>query len=316
MVRMVNGMCILCYLVTSHSALSSEVHLPMESTQPSAFLNKLHSLFSPAQNAQFIPVTFDDCDIPLVETKIEGKSYPLMLDLGSYSQMKLKGKILKRVNKRPYGLAKFGDVRGNHYESQKYLIPEVKIGNHLFAEVIAVEENSEFVRNTENWDPSEDPPAESNGAIGRSLLKRKNIFLDFPHSRIAFVEDANLPQGLSSSIEDMLAVPFKMTTCGVVLRVKTDLGEKRFLLDSGFTKSVIRPPQCQDWECQQDEYGDKYFNNLQFLIGGKDFGSFPLYLLDITPEIEVDGILGMSFLRHHAVYIDFRNRVIYFENPI
>src|SRR5689334_11782642 len=52
------------------------------------FFDKLHDLlftsFFNRNNCKYIPVNFDSSDLPLIQMEIEGNSYPLMLDLGSY----------------------------------------------------------------------------------------------------------------------------------------------------------------------------------------------------------------------------------------
>lgn len=284
-----------------------------EHVQTLSLFNKLSGLFSDKHDCKFIPVRFDDCDIPLIDAEIEGNRCSLMLDLGSYSQLSLSTVLLNKVHKKSYGVSKFKDVRGNYYESQRYLIPEVKLRNHVFSEIIASEENDDFVKNTEIWTPSEGPPSSSNqGTIGRAFLKRKNVFLDFPHSRMALIERTDSPKNFGFSVENMVMVPFELASLGIILNIDTDLGEKRFLLDSGFTRSVIKTSEYQDRECQKDEKGDAYFISQQFVIEGKEFGNFKLYLLDMAPEMDkVDGVLGMSFMRHHAVYIDFREKTLY-----
>ena len=291
--------------LTFQSAMAENVQTP-------TLFNKLQSFFSAKHDDKFIPVRFDDCGIPLIDAEIEGNACSLMLDLGSYAQISLNKAILNKVHKKSYGVAKFTDVRGEYYESQRYLVSAVKVKDHVFSEVIVSEENNDFVKNTEIWTPSEGPPSKNGGTIGRALLKRKNVFLDFPRSRIALTESTNSPKDFGFSIENMIKVPFEITSLGIILSVQTDLGEKRFLLDSGFTRSVIKASQYEDRVCQEDDNGYKYFMTKRFTIANKDFGDFQLHLLDMGPEVnKLDGVLGMSFLRHHSIYIDFRKKVLF-----
>ena len=48
-----------------------------------------------------------------------------------------------------------------------------------------------------------------------------------------------------------------------------------------------------------------------FQINGIDFGTQDMVLIDLSPEISVDGILGISFLREYAVFLDFSKHVAY-----
>ena len=115
----------------------------------------------------------------------------------------------------------------------------------------------------------------------------------------------------------MLRVPFEMTSLGITLDIQTAQGEKKFLVDTGATITAIRSSQRYLEESQQDFRELKYLTTSQFIIGGKDFGPMALYLLDITPEMkEIDGILGMTFLNDHIVYIDFRKKMLYLSDRV
>jgi hypothetical protein len=297
------------------SIITEDVH---KSDQAPTFFQKICefflSSFLSTQTNEFIPVIFDGACRPLIEIEIEGDVYHLVIDLGSYVQMSIDKQILEKIKKKSYGVAKFGDFKGNHYVSQKYLIPEIKIGNTIFSEVIAKEENDDFKKTTILWESSESAPSRCNGKIGRALLKRTNILLlDFPNSRVAFIKNPRLLNAQNFP-EDFLAIPFEFTVSGIILKIHTDLGEKKFLLDSGLTINAIRANQCQNLECQNDKNGLGYFMSSQFVIGDKSFGKTRLYPLNITPDIEnIDGILGMDFMRHHTFYIDFRKKILYIK---
>ena len=216
----------------------------------------------------------------MIEMEIEGEAYPLIVDLGYFAQMTLDDEILQKVNKKPYGISQFKDFKNNHYESKNHLVPEIKIGNFSFIEVVVEEQNEAFEKNIVIR-KSTKKPSKRRGTIGRALLKRKNILLDFPHSRLALIDNDNHQIGYP--IENMLKVPFEMTFSGVVLNIETDLGEKKFLVDTGTTGIVIRSSLCNAEECQKDFDELNYFTSSQFVIGGKNFGEMPLYLLDIRP---------------------------------
>jgi hypothetical protein len=71
----------------------------------------------------------------------------------------------------------------------------------------------------------------------------------------------------------------------------------------------------QDQECATDERGFSFFNTRKFSIGNNDFGSKNLFLYDIVPELqEIDGLLGMDFLKNHVVYIDYKSRTVYIQD--
>ncbi len=266
--------------------------------------------FASSSKCKFMPVSFDQFRIPLIEMKIAGKRYPVIIDLGSSAQMSLDKEVLQEAYKKPYGMAQFRDFKGNCYESQNYLVPNIKIGDAAFFDVIVEEKNEEFNHNGIIRGRDEKVPSPRKGSIGRSLLKRRNLFLDFPRSRIAFIDNVN--KQMDYPIEGMLKVPFKMTPLGVTLAIQTDIGEKNFVIDTGATTTWVRSSLYQEKEYQTSSCDLDYFSSSLFVIGGQEFGPIDLYLLDISPEWhEMDGLLGMSFCKHHPMYIDFREKMIY-----
>jgi len=284
-------------------------------TQSPIFFQKLSELFSsslPAHENIFLPIVYDEDDLPLIEVKIEDNVYSLLIDLGSYAQISLDEEILEKINKKPYGIAKFEDFQGSRYKSEKYLIPEIRIGNTIFAEVIAKGENKDFKKKIVLWESPDHSPSKLGGKVGRNLLKRKNIFLDFLNSRMAFVEKVDSLKSLNFP-DNFLAIPFEITSLGITLKIKTDIGEKKFILDSGSTLSAIRASQYRNLACQKGENGLNYFTSSQFIIGNRSFDEIRLHLLDIAAVEQVDGVLGMDFMRHHAFYIDFRKKTLHIK---
>jgi hypothetical protein len=308
---------LLCFLFGFQKSTATVGGLSKLNQAPT-FFQKIYEFFLPSfpstQNEIFIPIVFGENGHPLIQMEIEGSAYLLSIDLGFYAQVSIEQEILEKIKKTPYGLAKFNDFKGNNYVSQKYLIPEIRIGNTIFAEVIAKEESEDFKKNSVLWDRSESTPSKIRGKIGRALLKRKNILLlDFPNSRIAFIENPRLFKALNF-LDDVPPIPFEYTHSGIVLTVNTDLGTKKIFLDTGFTINAIRAAQCQNQKCQIDRNGLSYFTSSQFVIGNKNYGETRFYPLDIAIGIdEFDGILGMDFMRRHTFYIDFREKILHIE---
>ena len=99
---------------------------------------------------------------------------------------------------------------------------------------------------------------------------------------------------------------------GITIKAETDIGFKKFFIDTGCSQNIIKASQLQDRKCEIEERGFSFFSSSKLVIEGKNFGSTALYLYEITPELtEIDGILGMTFLNKHVLYIDFPNRLPY-----
>src|SRR5581483_9146652 len=253
--------------------------------------------FSLQNHTKFIPTTFNDFGLPMVQVEVEGKSYRVVIDLGSKAQASFDQNILENINKNIYGKTQFRDFKDNRYESSNYLIQKIKLGDVLFNEVMVEERSEAFNKNTIISLPAENNFLKDQGSIGWTLLKRKNLLLDFPDSRLAIVDTIKQTNYV---LEEMLEVPFTLTSLGVTITVGTDVGEKRFLLDTGSSTTAIRSFPCAKEMYRKDAHGLEYFLSSQFSIMGNDFGNMPLHLLNITPEMkEIDGLIGMNFLRHY-----------------
>lgn len=67
-------------------------------------------------------------------------------------------------------------------------------------------------------------------------------------------------------------------------------------------------------KAQTSKHGFPSLSSDTFSIGGTNFGSKPLYFIDITEELdEIDGFLGMDFIKDHVIYIDFDHHILYIK---
>ena len=229
------------------------------------------------------PIRYDYSRIPTVEVLFNGKSYPLGIDLGSFFQMTLHNSVLSEIDKVPWGENSWIDVMGNEYTSPRYLIPEVQIGDLVLPSVFAKTESDEYKRNTTLWDGQSDLPFKRLGSIGRALLKRKNLFLDFPRSQLVLCSTLDDLKKRGHPVDQLTRVPFTMTSLGVTLHIPTDLGIKKFVIDTGATINLIRSSLIPDGAaCPYDKHGLSYYTSSQLIIGGKEFGPINLYLLEIS----------------------------------
>ncbi len=239
-----------------------------------------------------IPITFASRGSPTVDVSIEGNAYPLELDLGSSFPFSLRQEILQNILKTTYGTAEWSDFRGNKYESPAYTIPEIKIGNLTFPNVMAKQNREDFHINV----TLDTPPSQPIGIIGLPILEKYNLFLDFPHSTI-YASNDHLPlqqAGLLS--QNLLAIPFVLHSDGILLSVETDAGTYRLMLDTGSTRTAIRAPHPN--------------STAQFRIMGHDFGERFIKAIDVNPQFDFDGFLGMDFLHEYPLFIDYSNKIV------
>lgn len=259
-----------------------------------------------------IPVTFSTSNTPVIEVSIAGKSYPLELDLGTKSLMSLSKQQLSSIDKTVDGTVEWRDIKGHLYQAPSYKISRVQWGDIVLSDVVAREQSSEFLANVTLWnDEREESVSEEIGALGRPILEKHNLFLNFPDSEVVVCNSFSKLAKMKPSCR-WLKIPLDVTPKGVFVQIGTDLGEKRFVIDTGATKSILNRSLAEGRVCGQERHGLDTFTSATFVIGEKDFGSQTLLLIDIASELrEFNGLLGMDFLKQHAVYIDYRNHAAY-----
>lgn len=262
-----------------------------------------------------IPTRLSVGNIPLLEVDIQNAKYSLKMDLGSKFQLTLSKRVLNQLNKKNAGTLLSRDMHGNSYETPAYLISQIKVGDFCRRDVLVNEESDDFVLNTTFWmdtNKSKDPFEDQIGTIGRGLLEKRNLLLDFYNSIVFISNDINRFNESGYHLKDLTKCSFEIGRTGIILTIITDIGATRFSLDTGSTISFIRSSFVKNSSGENNKYGIPFITSSIFEIAGKDFGNMNLYLQNITPELsEIDGILGMDFLKNHVVYIDYKDKVLY-----
>ncbi len=275
-----------------------------------AFAALFFFLLYPPSYDTSVPVVFNSANIPLIKVDIEGGSDFFSLDLGSRFPLSIGEKLFhakKRDTLKPQILK---DLKGRVYHAPRCLIPEIKIGNLIFKKVIAHEEQEKFKKNTSQLLQPGTATYRAGGRIGRPLLEQRNLFLDFSHNRLIFCDNLTKLIETNRCPKELSKVFLKLGR-GIIFEVETDFGNKNLGLDTGCTLTYLR--EDLSWQAKEkDEYGLSFSLSSKFKIGGKEFGSHRLYPYEITPELtEIDGCLGMDFLKNHVVYLDFSKKIAY-----
>ena len=267
-----------------------------------------------------ISITFNQSNIPLALVDIQGEKYALAIDLGDKFSLSLNRHALKNLGKMPHSPLHNRDAWGKSYETQAYILSKIKIGDLSFNDVIVAEVNEAFVKNTTLWaetDNLEELLKDRFGTIGRGLLGELNLLLDVKNSLIFVSNNIKKLKKDGYNLEQLIKVPFETGRTGVVLSINTDIGTIKLSIDTGSTVSLLRSSLFQDEKLNAQKHGLPVYATSKFQIGNKDFGNTNLYLFDMTPELnEIDGVLGMDFLKNHVVYIDYKNKVVYIGDSL
>lgn len=247
--------------------------------------------------------------IPTTQIKIEEKEYSVKIDLGSKFPLVLTHESLLNLrNKEKKEKVKWKNFKGKSFSANSYLLSKVKLGDITLSNILVHENNLEFRKSACFAGNSEEYPQN----IGRPLFEKFKILLDCKNNKLFISNDLKKLKKKDYDISTFIRVPCKWGRTGLILEVETDLGKKNLSIDTGFTVSSLRS------SAEIKNIGKKYnlpiFTTKKFIIGDKDYGASDLFLLDITPELnELDGILGMDFIKNHVMYIDFPAKVVYIK---
>jgi hypothetical protein len=255
-----------------------------------------------------IPIEFVG-DNALIEIEIEEKKYPIKLDLGAACQFAFFSEVLESISEKQF--IKFlttTDIRGNQYKIGSYSIPCIKAKNLECQNALIQEELKDFVtKGARLWrlDNKNNVSLPFVGRMGRDCFKSNNLFLDFPNSMMFVTSNLDQLKMDHWFICDLFETSFEMGCWGIILSIETDMGIKRFILDTGTNISILRESQLNISEAKEVAPGRQAWTTKKFVIGKHDFGPFDLSLFDMTAP--VDGLLGLDFLRKYAIYLDFEH---------
>jgi hypothetical protein len=261
-----------------------------------------------------LPMSRSDCNIPQMPVEVQGHTYLVEIDYGSYTQLNLRQEILKDLEKEYIGTSRSLGWDGYRYETPTFLISGIETGVCVFSRATVQELSKEFIINTTNIQEYSVPQI-SDGLIGRGLLEDMNLILDFERSLVhAYEDEVELKQNLFKSGKFNALRFEKDEKNGIILNAKTDIGNFRLKLDTGCTFSHINPSLVKNKKNKVKifEFENPIIYTKKFKLGRKNFGKMGLHLLSKEANSDkFDGYLGMDFLDGYAIHFDYENKIMY-----
>lgn len=255
-----------------------------------------------------IPVRFSVSNLPIIEITIEGNRYPVELDLGSKFELSLDPLVLKNLYKKYQGNVLWKNITGSQYEHSLYILDKITIGKLQFNNVSIVEMPQEAY--SPLWESTipvikKESPV---GQIGRKLINKTNLLLDFNRGLIFFSNSRQALRRRGYDLSNYLKIPLEITSQGIFLKIETDYGIQDFFLDTGSTWTLLNKKFLPANEILTEK-GFPVGLSKRFQMAGQDFGPIKIHFLSIPADMEkIEGILGMGFLKHHILYLDFANK--------
>lgn len=223
--------------------------------------------------------------------------------------------VLENISKKKFvSNSEYIGINGKKYITSDFRIDEVKIGDFITGNIFKEEDENFWTEGSVIKDFSFINSIKVHlmyqvfraGIVGMDLFQKFACVFDFPHSSIF----------LANHIEEIIdenmynIIPFEMGRAGVILKVQTDFGIKRLLLDSAATSSLIQLSN-EERAHTQDECITMKLN-----ANGIDFGFWEFNVFNIAKNFDdIDGILGIDFFKKGIIGLDFTAKVVYIQFP-
>ena len=249
---------------------------------------------------------------PRTLVKIEGKPYRFFIDTGSSSCLSLEKELLDQIQEKQF-LQNYitTNVGGEIYPVKAYRIPLVKI---WYLEI----KNPEIIEASPGTTVCKLPgiiakPSleQQPGHIGRAVISSMNWFMDFHNAAMFACGQLADRKKDGYCLDKLLQVPFELDSLqGYILKAETDLGIKRFMLDTGSGHNLIKTSLLKDKTLKDWIPGKQRYHSSKFVMNGRDFGSTAFVPFELSSFFEnLDGILGMEFFNEYIVYLDFEKKI-------
>jgi hypothetical protein len=281
---------------------------------PYLYVHKLSVPASAAKPSFFatVPITsFTPTEIPCVTIEVGGKRFLTLLDLGYSRFVSLQSEMVHKIpDKNFLKTRSIWGVRGERQEQKQYLVPSLQMGDLTIAPVVVEEESA--LLHEQAQIVKGDTGFTLDGKIGWRLFKNMALFLDLDEDQIMVCDSIETFKKYGPSLKDFVKVPLLLEQELIEFDLTTPKGPLRCFLDSGCTSNHL---QCQN--PHNRPLSELYFENRvefpYFQIGSKKFQSITFHAIPLPLPVRVQGVLGMDFLFNTQVFIDFKNRYIYFK---
>jgi hypothetical protein len=243
------------------------------------------------------------------EIKISGKKFLGLIDTGSAFSMIRKDILDKIVDKEYVSESEYISINGNKYLTPDFRLPEVAIGHYSLQTIFKEEDENFWTKGSMIGSYSFIQSYKTylmyqfyrEAVIGVDLFRKFACVFDFPHSSIFLAKHIT---DLIEDQNDYFIVPFVMGKAGVTIAFETDLGIKKFLLDSAATLSLIRVSS------------EETHLKSKLSISDTNFGPWEFTIMNFSSELDdIEGILGIDFFQRNIIGFDFETKTAYIQTP-
>jgi hypothetical protein len=152
------------------------------------------------------------------------------------------------------------------------------------------------------------------GTIGWRIFNKMTLLLDLKSSMIAVCDSIETFKNQGYSLEKFTKVSMLEDSQHIEFETMTSRGPLRCILDTGCTINFLNSDKVKGKTLNKMIRKDKNFKTFSSVkINETEFGPIEFCKIPIKAPYHLDAILGMDFLTDHVVFIDFKNRQIYFS---
>lgn len=277
------------------------------------------NLYKALPSFTILPIKIDTSGLPCIDVHIEDKTYPILIDSGSFIEFELHSNLLNSIRKIPFGSEQWINFQGINFDCPRYILPTIKIGSSVFKNIKVTalpQEQKDHSLIWKNHNHSNDTFTFV-GSLGRSFFNKKCMLLDVAQSKLILSNHPKHFEQQGYNLKKFINVSTIQSSFGFLLKIDTDIGIKKFLLDTGCTYTILNEsyyPQSITKEITR--HGMKTYTTRLFALEGIDFGHQELHFQNISEKFnDLDGALGMDFIKKHVIYIDFIHNQLYIKLP-
>ena len=228
----------------------------------------------------------------------QGRPLRLLLDLGGFDAVALVPEELNGLSVSWTGRERETfSAMGDKARAREYALGDFELGGIHFPEV----------RGFEDLLHGKNRATPRSGYLGLGVLRLFRVIIDYRARHLVLIwPDAATPADYD--VWNWPTSPFEKSGDGVLTRTRIDGADRVLVWDTGASHCVLKSGLQGKADVRKE--GEHLFITANsFEVAGRETGSMDFALLDFK-EPKADGFIGFAFFAKHAVYIDFKNRLI------
>ena len=248
--------------------------------------------FSAKKYHYAVPLYVSSCNCPCTKALINNTPDDFAINLITKFHCTIQQAQLDKINEIvQHGVIEATNLEGIKNQVPTYLIHNLSIGKLKIDEIEA--------------------SVDAYNSFGRPFLRKYNLCFDYETNTLYFSNNKKKLLEAGIDLNNFIKIPFEIQKMGLVIDVKTDLGNNKFVVSQG--SSAIRQTPLLEQLSFVTADNKNAISFSQIEIGRKGIFSSPNFLLcKLPPELDtLGGFLGTDFFKNYCMYIDFENNILY-----